>query len=94
MRITVNIYTVSTIDNAPVETSLFEDVSGYIEVDKRVFKENRNSMDILALYCFIPDKLYDGILRGYIMKLGSTTYKIVDVLNHDTHNEIYCRRRD
>ena len=93
MRIKVDIYSISTVDNLPVETIIERGVTGEIEVDTKSFKTNKNSIDVYTLYCFIPDKLYDNIYRGHVMRFGEILYTIQFVENQESHNEIYCRRQ-
>ena len=92
-RITVDVYSISTVNNAPQETMLNRGVCGFIEVDTKSFKNNRNSIDVYTLYCFIPDKLYENICRGHVMRFGETLYTIQYVESYHDHNEIYCRRQ-
>jgi len=93
-RLSVDVYTISTVDNAPVETVLCEGVAGHIEVDRSAIREDKNSTDLLTVYLFIPDKLYSGFARGQIMKVGTVaTYTMLEVRDYETHNEIFCRRQ-
>lgn len=93
-RLSVDVYSISTVDNAPVETVLHEGVAGCIEVDKSVIREDKNSPDLLTVYLFVPDKLYSDFARGQIMKVGTVaTYSILEVRDYETHNEIFCRRQ-
>lgn len=92
-RLSVIIYSVSTVDNAPVETALFsgEEVPGFLEMAKQTIKEEQTNADKATELLFVPDKMYTGIIRGLIMKDGTDSYTIVAVDDFDDHHEITCR---
>ena len=97
MQIEVNIYTVSTVNNAPIETLLQGEVTGYMEriVQQRSTNiENKERSVNSVEYLFIPDISVLSIAIGQIMRNTTTNteaYLIVDFENFEDHNEIYCR---
>jgi len=94
-RLSVIVYSVSTVDNAPVETALFSgaEVPGFLEVARwSIFKEDQTNQDKMTELLFIPDKMYTGLARGLTMKDGSTSYTVLAVDDFDDHHEITCRQ--
>ena len=55
MRITFDVYTMTTVDNVATEAILHYDVTGEIEADKSMLKENSGNASLLTIWVFFPD---------------------------------------
>jgi len=96
-QITVDIYTITTVDNTAVETLLHSAVSGVIERNKDVIsfivvKESAERSAKTKEYLFTPDILLSDAASGqYLRSTDDETFLIVDVEDFESHNEILCR---
>ena len=82
-------------DGNPVETLLYEDIGGTLEIGRQILSDNVNQTSFIQLYNFYPCSILTELLSGMIAKdENGNVYSLQNEETFSDHQEIYLRKNN
>jgi hypothetical protein len=94
-NVLLDFYSILTLeDGVPIETLIYSQVGGNLEVGRQIVSENVNQTSFIQLLNFYPSKFLINIVTGMVVKNGSIIYSVQYEETYSDHQEIFLRKNN